>query len=111
NVTGEAKIDQITKRIQGTIVMPAYVAVGIEGLRHNRTGDVRIAVDGYVGARGVDAGRKIARRRDSNGLVGRGISWADAVYLKITGQAGLIDNVLSFHVDIAVDVNLEVDMG
>lgn len=56
DVTGNPEINHITQKIQGAIIMPADVAVGIKALGYNRTDDVRVALDSQIGARSIDGG-------------------------------------------------------
>src|SRR5439155_13343661 len=64
-----------------------------------------------IGTRRIDCGSKISRRRNRDGLSDSWIGGADTVDLEVTRQTGLINNFLRFHVDVAVDIELKVDMG
>ena len=91
DVTGNPEINHITQRIQGAIIMPADVAVGIKALGNNRTDNVRVSVDGQVGARKIDGGGKITGWGNADGLCGRRVGWANAAKLKVAGEAGVIN--------------------
>ena len=54
DVADDAIVHRYALGIQATIVMPVNVAVGVEILADNRTGDVRSAIDREVRGRRVE---------------------------------------------------------
>src|SRR6476619_890848 len=88
--------------------MPAGIAVLVECLADNRTGDVGIPVYVKIRARGVECRRKISRRGNVDRLSGRWISRTDSIELKVPGYTTLVNNIPSFYAYATVEIDFDM---
>ena len=88
--------------------MPAGVAVLVECVANNRTGDVGVAPYASNRAWGVECRSIISRRLNIDGLSGRWISRTDSVKLQVPSYSTLVNNVPSFYANVTVEIDFDM---
>src|SRR5204863_4624940 len=112
NVAGDAKILNLPVIIEGTIIMPGYVSVGVERFANHCPEKIGGSVKLDIRARRVERrgnGYLAATGGECDRLRLAGRCRTDSVELQIPrvrvcGAWALIYNVLGFYVDIAIEV-------